>query len=111
FSMDQFFGMNTQKNTMITLLNGADLVDGSRVTIHNIKEVIVNGQQLAGYVDIGLIDTIGDLLVNFIGAAVFSAFGFFYAKYPNTFNFLKRFIPRKKDKDKDYLRNQDSGEN
>ena len=111
FSMDQYFGMNTQKNTMITLLNGADLVDGSRVTIHNIKEVIVNGQQLAGYVDIGLIDTIGDLLVNFIGAAVFSVFGFFYAKYPNTFNFLKRFIPRKKDKDKDYLRNQDSGEN
>ena len=111
FSMDQFFGMNTQKNTMITLLNGADLVDGSRVTIHNIKEVIVNGQQLAGYIDIGLIDTIGDLLVNFIGAAVFSVFGFFYAKYPNTFNFLKRFIPRKKDKDKDYLRNQDSGEN
>ncbi|WRK55453.1 hypothetical protein SD457_12070 [Coprobacillaceae bacterium CR2/5/TPMF4] len=85
---------------MITLLNGADLVDGSRVTIHNIKEVIVNGQQLAGYVDIGLIDTIGDLLVNFIGAAVFSVFGFFYAKYPNTFNFLKRFIPRKKIKTK-----------
>ena len=49
FSMDQFFGMNTQKNTMITLLNGADLVDGSRVTIHNIKEVIVNGQQLAHF--------------------------------------------------------------
>ena len=40
------------------------------------KDTVVNG-----YLDIGLYDTMGDLLVNFIGAIVFSVFGFFYAKY------------------------------
>ena len=33
-----------------------------------------------GYLDIGLIDTMEDLFVNFIGAVVFSIFGYFYVK-------------------------------
>ncbi|WP_294580760.1 hypothetical protein [uncultured Thomasclavelia sp.] len=104
FSMDNLFGMNTQKDTLITTLNNARLLGGGRYDFKNITEVIVNGKQLAGYIDIGLIDTIGDLFVNFIGAIVFSVFGFFSIKFPNTFKFLRRFIPRKKDKDKDYLK-------
>lgn len=104
FSMDQFLGMNTQKNTIVTTLNHADLLAGGRASFPVVNEVIVNGKQLAGYVDIGLIDTMEDLIVNFIGAAVFSIFGFFYTKYPRKFSFLKRFIPRRKDKDKDYLK-------
>ena len=35
---------------------------------------------LGGYLDIGLIDTMEDLVVNFIGAVVFSVFGFLYVK-------------------------------
>ena len=35
---------------------------------------------LGGYLDIGLLDTMNDLLVNFIGAAVFSFLGYFYVK-------------------------------
>ena len=33
-----------------------------------------------GYIDIGLIDTMKDLMVNFIGAIVFSVIGYFYVK-------------------------------
>jgi len=36
---------------------------------------------VSGYLDIGLYDTMKDMFVNFIGAVVFSIFGFFYAKY------------------------------
>ena len=34
-----------------------------------------------GYLDIGLIDTMKDLFVNFIGAVVFSIIGYFYVKH------------------------------
>ena len=33
-----------------------------------------------GYLDIGILDTMKDLLVNFIGAVVFCIFGFIYLK-------------------------------
>ena len=34
-----------------------------------------------GYLDIGILDTMKDLLVNFIGAIVFCSFGFAFLKY------------------------------
>ena len=57
---------------------------------------------LNGYLDIGLIDTTKDMFVNFIGALVFSIFGYFYARYKKNTS-IERFIPRRKDSDKDYL--------
>ena len=50
--------------------------------IKNITETTVNGKNLDvdGYLDIGLIDTMADLFVNFIGAITFSIFGFIYVK-------------------------------
>ena len=48
----------------------------------NIYAVTVNGRELGlgGYLDIGLHDTMGDLLVNFIGAVVFSVIGYVYVR-------------------------------
>ena len=42
----------------------------------------MNGKELGlgGYLDIGLLDTMNDLFVNFIGAVVFSVIGYFYVK-------------------------------
>ena len=58
-------------------------------------EVLVNGAPLGlgGYLDIGLHDTMKDLFVNLIGAAVFSAVGFFYVKNRGRGRFARRFIP------------------
>lgn len=52
------------------------------IRINDITQVTVNGQDLGlgGYLDIGLIDTMEDLVVNFIGAVVFSVFGFLYVR-------------------------------
>ena len=48
------------------------------------------------YLDIGLIDTMKDLLVNFIGAAVFSFIGYFYVKNRGKGNIVKRLVPSRK---------------
>ena len=56
------------------------------------------------YLDIGLIDTMKDLFVNFIGAVVFSIIGFFYVKQRGKGKFANRFIPRIKDENADFLK-------
>lgn len=57
--------------------------DGTVITIEN------------GYLDIGLIDTIKDLFVNFIGAVVFSTIGFLYVQNREKYKFAEGFIPVK----------------
>ena len=54
-----------------------------------------------GYLDIGLIDTMNDLIVNFIGAIVFSIFGYIYTKNKGKGKFVSCFIPFKKQKKKE----------
>lgn len=106
FGMDQIFGMDTQKDTIIHILNSVSIsADGSMTTFRDIGNVVIDGTALPihGYLDIGLIDTMQDLMVNFIGASVFSVFGFFYIKFKGKINLVNRFIPTKKSKDRDYL--------
>ena len=45
------------------------------------------------YLNIGLLDTMKDLLVNFIGAAVFSGIGFFYARGRAKKTIVSLFVP------------------
>lgn len=108
FFMDSFFNMDMQKDTVIHTIHSVmlDPSMSNRVyTISSINEVLINGNALPvnGYIDIGLIDTMMDLIVNFVGAFIFSVFGFFYLKKRGRGTFVKRFIPRIKDKSKDYL--------
>ena len=95
FGMDQFVGTDMQKDTFITsiqsILLNSDVHRNVPVRM-NIDSVVVNGTALKGYIDIGLIDTMMDLIVNFIGAVIFSTFGYFYIKHRGKGKFLKRFI-------------------
>ena len=109
FSMDYFFGFDMQKDTVIHSIHSV-LLDPTRtntvVTIPNIQDVVINGQSLGvgGYVDIGIIDTMKDLFVNFIGAVVFSITGFFYAKSKGRRRTpAQGFVPSKKTEEQDYL--------
>lgn len=107
FSMDQFFGMDTQKDTIIQTIHTVSLdPSGAMTSFKNIQSVVVDGQLLPiqGYLDIGLIDTMQDLIVNFIGATVFSIFGFFYTKNKGKGFFAKKFIPIRKNKSNDFLK-------
>ena len=64
------------------------------VRIDDISSIIINGKTFeGGYIDIGLIDTMKDLLVNSIGATVFSVIGYFYIKTKGKGKVAKHFIP------------------
>lgn len=106
FSMDTFFAMDTQKDTIIHTTNSVSIdPSGAMTSISDIKNVMIDGQALNinGYLDIGLIDTMEDLFVNFIGAIIFSIFGFFYTKNQDKKNIAALFVPRQKSKERDYL--------
>ena len=74
FGADTFLGMDMQDDTVITHINSYLLNEGVGIagSIENIEEVIVNGQVLPvkGYIDIGLTDTILDMLLETMGAVV-----------------------------------------
>ena len=48
---------------------------------------------LGGYLDVGINDTMKDLMVNFVGAVVFSIIGYFYVKSRGKHKFATHFIP------------------
>ena len=109
YGMDIFFGYDMQKDTIVNVIHSVALdptKTNTVMAIENIQEVLINGKELGlgGYLDIGLHDTMKDLLVNFVGAVVFSVIGFFYVKNRGKGGFASRFIPRLKDKDRDYLK-------
>jgi hypothetical protein len=103
-SMDQLLFLDMQKDTVVTTISSVmlDPTGGNkRVLIDNIVDTIVvtaDGQQislgLGGYLDVGILDTMKDLFVNFIGAVVFSIIGYFYVKSRGHGKFASRFIPQ-----------------
>lgn len=98
YGCDLLFKTDMQKDTVINLISSTYLdptASNKAVIIDNIKSVTVDGQTLdiTGYLDIGLIDTMKDLMVNFIGAVVFSIIGYFYVKTRGKGKFAKHFIP------------------
>lgn len=67
YAMDTFFGMDMQQDTIVSGINSYLLGSEKGVagSISDIQSVIVNGEELSinGYLDIGLIDTMQDMLV------------------------------------------------
>ena len=104
FSGDYFLGMDMQKDTIVNAIHSVNLdptLTNTVVHIRDIADVIVvhsDGTQqalgLGGYLDIGIIDTMKDLFVNFIGAVVFSFIGYFYVKKKGQGKVAHRFIPK-----------------
>ena len=101
--MDQTFLLDMQKDMVVNAISSValDPEQANRaIIIRDITDVIVvsGGEQiplgLGGYLDIGLLDTMKDLWVNFIGAAVFSAIGYFYVKSRGKGFFARGFIPQ-----------------
>ena len=102
-TMDQLFLLDMQKDAVVNSISSVmlDPTGGNTpVAIKGITDVIVvaNGEQislgLGGYLDIGILDTMKDLVVNFVGAVVFSFIGYFYVKSRGKGRFAKRFIPQ-----------------
>lgn len=105
FAVDSLCGLDMQKDTVITAIHSTFL-DPTKsnhcVDILNISEVIIDGKplQVNGYLDIGLIDTMYDMIVNFIGAFSFSILGFIYVKRRDAASLIKGLIPEPWSKEK-----------
>ena len=102
FFMDQVFRLDMQKDWVVNSISSVmlDPAGGNDpVVVSGITDVILvmgEDQQalgLGGYLDLGIIDTMKDLLVNFIGAVIFSMIGYFYVKSHGQGKFARRFIP------------------
>lgn len=104
FSADSFVGTDMQKDTIVRHINTVELdvtKSNKVVKVKDIADVIIvhgDGTQenlgLGGYLDIGIIDTMKDLFVNFIGAVVFSILGYIYVKTRGKGKIASSFIPR-----------------
>ncbi len=103
FGADYFFHTDMQKDTVLNAIYTVtfDPTNSNQVIpVEDITAIyIASGKEnlwFAGYLDIGLYDTMKDLFVNFIGAIVFSVIGFFYIKNrgAKAAKFAERFIPQ-----------------
>ncbi len=103
FFMDMVFHLDMQKDTVLTAISSVALdpaggnhpvaVQGIQDTVLVLADGTTMAMGLGGYLDIGIVDTMQDLLVNFIGAVVFSTIGFFFVKSRGKGRFARRFIP------------------
>ena len=87
FSADQILHFDTQKDYIVTGFSSVTLDPnhaGALISVANITETVIHtasGETIRienGYLDIGIIDTMKDLLVNFLGAIVCSVLGYQY---------------------------------
>ena len=108
FAMDHLIWVDMQKDTVLNTISTVmlDPDNGTKaVVVSGIADTILvleDGTQvplgLGGYLDVGIVDTMKDLFVNFIGAVVFSTVGYFYVKSRGKGRFARRFIPQVMDK-------------
>lgn len=108
FAMDRYFYKDMQKDTIVNRVSSVKINKAGEnvpITLNDITKTEIysdNGKTLTiidnGYLDIGLIDTMKDLFVNFIGAVVFCILGYLYIKNRDGYKFLEGFISKKKSK-------------
>ena len=107
YAADNLLNTDMQKDALQSSIHTVTIPNelGEKVThITGITGTTVyteSGQAITlnGYLDIGLADTMKDLFVNFIGAAVFSVIGFFYVKHRGKGHIANQFIPVFADKE------------
>ena len=101
--MDVFFLKDMQKDTIVNQISTVMLdpaLANHTVVISGIRDVILVTDQgeiplgLGGFLDIGLLDTMKDLAVNFVGAVAFSVIGYFYVKNRGRGKLASSFIPK-----------------
>lgn len=105
YSCDKFLLFDTQKDTIIETVSSVMInPDGKNkaIVLKNIGSTVIydnDGNILqvidGGYLDIGINDTMKDLIVNFIGALVFCFFGYFTLSHNKSNSFINNFVPQK----------------
>ena len=103
------FKTDMQKDRIVQTISSVELNPDKKnnaIVINNINKTVIyytdqNGMQKeqvidGGYLDLGIKDTMKDLLVNFVGAIVYSLIGYCYIKGRDGYKFAEWFIPKRK---------------
>lgn len=105
FGMDEIIKTDMQKDRIATVISSVAINEEKEnvpIVIKSIEETKIYGEIdnekteitiKGGYLDIGLKDTMKDLLVNFVGAIIFSCIGLLYIKDRDEYRFAENFIP------------------
>lgn len=104
YSIDKVMLSDMQKDKLVTKISSVYLnPDGKNkaIVVDNINKTIIysdSGETVieGGYLDLGLNDTMKDLIVNFVGAVVFSIFGYLYVINRDKYKIAEKFMPKKK---------------
>ncbi|MBQ8416072.1 MAG: hypothetical protein IJX13_04125 [Clostridia bacterium] len=101
FGADLLLHTDMQKDTVITQIYSAELNPNGQapVSIPHITETVIKTADgavytLQGYLDIGLFDSMKDLLVDLAGALLFCIIGYFYTSNSAKGRIAKQFVPR-----------------
>lgn len=100
FSSDYLFKTDMQKDTIITEISSVEFNEKNenKAITKKMNEVVIDGKNwtknYGGYIDIGLYDTMIDLIDGFIGTLIFSIFGSIYLKKKDEKSIASKFIPK-----------------
>lgn len=104
FTADSLFRFDMQKDRIVQKISSVELNTSGEnipIKINDIEKTQIYSKDGTvttienGYLDIGIIDTMKDLIVNFIGAITYSIIGYIYIKTRGKYKFAKNFIPVK----------------
>lgn len=111
YGMDNVFKTDMQKDRIVQSISSVEINPERKndpIEVDNINKTVIyytqkdgSSKELTidgGYLDIGIKDTMKDLMVNFIGAIVYSFIGYFYIKGRDEYKFAENFIPKRKTK-------------
>ena len=107
-AMDLFFNMDMQKDFIVQKFASVTLDPDQGGRVIRVKEIVdtlirtASGETYTitgGYLDIGILDTMKDLLVNLIGAVVFSFIGYTTLKTSKTSKVADSLMIRPKEHD------------
>jgi len=104
YGSDRVLRTDMQKDRVVQQVDTVTLDPAHSNTVVHIDGVAytvlydAEGRELAriegGYLDVGVIDTMKDLFVNMVGAAVFAIFGFFYICGRERYGFVGKLLIR-----------------
>ena len=107
YGIDKIILTDAQKDNTITELSSTYLNEEGKnepIIIKDIEYTIIYSKdkqgniketKIAGYLDIGLNDTMNDLIVNFIGAITFNLLAYLYIKDKEKWHFIENLLPKK----------------
>jgi len=105
YGADQLLEFDMQKDMIVENINTVELDDTKTnkvISVDNINKTILYDKEgniiaeINGYLDVGINDTMKDLIVNFIGAFLFSIIGYLYVTDRNKYKFVDNFLFTKK---------------